>query len=314
MSVQTEIEDAIFDWADLVLNPQTPGYQTLTNTGSLGAFIGITVPGLASNTYDIDVKPDGGTLRKLHLDILITDSWSVIISKIQAALLTATGGNESVFFYGGLIKFMSGTAGAASSMLVAAGTFGSAGGDLLAAINALGATYIATLNTPVAGTVPANPIPIVWGDENGIIPDKAYVTMKTIAFPQLGQAWESDIKIPPTPALPAAKPPDYQEMRIEKELTLSVQGFGYNSKDYLDTLQDSLNLPTIQEYLDSKFLAVRDFGTVTNIAAVLDGTNEKRWLLEVVFGVGLLLKDDGGGKGRNWIETVQWAGSYNPPA
>ena len=41
-------------------------------------------------------------------------------------------------------------------MLIAAGTSGSAGGDLIAAISALSDNYIANLETPVAGTFTAN--------------------------------------------------------------------------------------------------------------------------------------------------------------
>ena len=128
------------------------GYATISNTGSLGAFTGATVPAIASATYDLDVTIDGGGLNQLAVALLNTDDWDGIAAKIQTALRTATGSTETVAIVAGKIQITSATAGSTSTVLIAAGTAGSGGGDLLAAITALGATYTATLDTPVDGT------------------------------------------------------------------------------------------------------------------------------------------------------------------
>lgn len=129
----------------------TVGYAAISNTGSLGAFTGATVPALASATYDIDITVDG-TIHKLAVALLNTDSWSGICTKIQTALRTATSKLETVAVSGGKIVVTSATDGATSTILIEAGTTGSGGGDLLAAIDAIGATYVVSLDTPVDGT------------------------------------------------------------------------------------------------------------------------------------------------------------------
>ncbi len=132
-------------------NLDTAGYATITNTGSLGAFTGATVPALASATYDIDITVDG-TLTPVAVALLNTDSWTSIAAKIQAALRALTSSTETVTISSGKIKVTSASVGAASTIDIAAGTTGSGGGDLLAAINAIGATYVVSLDTPVDGT------------------------------------------------------------------------------------------------------------------------------------------------------------------
>ena len=130
----------------------TAGYQTISNTGALGTFVGATVPAIASATYDLDVTIDGGSLNQLAIALLNTDSWTGILAKIQTALRTATSSTETVALVDGKIKVTSATTNEASAVLIAAGTAGSGGGDLLAAITALSADYTATVDTAVAGT------------------------------------------------------------------------------------------------------------------------------------------------------------------
>lgn len=129
----------------------TNGYATISNTGSLGAFTGATVPALASATYDLDITVDS-TLRQTATALLNTDDWDGIAAKIQAALRALTSSTETVAISGGKIVVTSATEGATSTIVIAAGTAGSGGGDLLAAIDALGATYTTSLDTPVDGT------------------------------------------------------------------------------------------------------------------------------------------------------------------
>lgn len=133
---------------------RTIGYAEITNTGTLGAFVGATVPAIASATYDLDVTVDDGTAPEYQLAIALlnTDDWDGIATKIETALQTATGSTETVAIVSGAIRITSATSGENSGILIQAGTAGSGGGDLLAAITALSADYTATLATPVDGT------------------------------------------------------------------------------------------------------------------------------------------------------------------
>lgn len=128
----------------------TSGYAEISNTGLLGTFGSAVVPAIASATYDLDITVDG-TIRKTATALLNTDTWAQIAAKIQVALRALTLSTETVAIVNGKIKVTSATSGIASKIVIAAGTFGSLGGDLLAAINALGANYVVSLNAPVDG-------------------------------------------------------------------------------------------------------------------------------------------------------------------
>jgi len=114
------------------LSVDTAGYQTITNSGVAGNFVGANVPGIASDTYNISIAIDGVDHDNLAISILITDSWETILAAIQAALRTATSGLETVSIQNGKIKVTSATVGADSSVEI---TEGSTDG-LLAAIEA----------------------------------------------------------------------------------------------------------------------------------------------------------------------------------
>lgn len=128
------------------------GFATISNTGTLLTFGGAVVAGLASATYDLDITVDGGALRQTATALLITDTWDAIAGKIQVALRALTGSTETISVINGNIQVTSATGGAASAVLIAIGTAASGGGDILAAIDALGGTYLTSLDSPVAGT------------------------------------------------------------------------------------------------------------------------------------------------------------------
>lgn len=128
----------------------TSGYAEISNTGTLATFGSAVVPALPSATYDLDVTADS-TLRQVATALLVTDTWAQIAAKIQVALRALTTSTETVAIVNGKIKVTSATSGIASSILIAAGTAGSGGGDLLAAIDAIGATYVTSLDAPVDG-------------------------------------------------------------------------------------------------------------------------------------------------------------------
>lgn len=136
------------EFAAMTVTPVS-GYAEIANTGSVGTFASATVPALASATYDIDITIDGSE-HKLAVALLNSDSWAGICTKIQTALRSATSSTETVAISGGKIRVSSATTGPSSVVLLEAGTTGSGGGDLIAAINAL-TGYTAYLEDPVDG-------------------------------------------------------------------------------------------------------------------------------------------------------------------
>ncbi len=133
----------------------TAGYQNIKNTGTLGIFGSATVPAIPSETYDIDITVDG-TLHKLAVALLVTDTWAEICTKVQTALRAATSKLETVKIVGSYINIASVTPGATSSILIAAGTTGSSGGDLLTAVNALAdGEYVISLQEAIPGSTVA---------------------------------------------------------------------------------------------------------------------------------------------------------------
>lgn len=132
----------------------TSGYQTISNTGSLGEFDPATVAGIATQTnYELDITVDG-TLHKLNnISIAITDTWTLVATAIQAALRSFTSSTETVEIdVDKKIRVTSATDGEASTILISSGTAGGGSGDLLAVITALGATYTATVDTAIPGS------------------------------------------------------------------------------------------------------------------------------------------------------------------
>lgn len=100
----------------------TSGTAAISNaTGSLGTITGATVPALPSRTYNIDISIDGSN-HPLAVALLVTDSWTQIAAKLQAALRTATSSTETVAIAGGKIVVTSATTGASSVVVIAAGS------------------------------------------------------------------------------------------------------------------------------------------------------------------------------------------------
>jgi uncharacterized phage protein gp47/JayE len=133
------------------------GYQEVDSSPVV--FNGITVPGVATNTYDLDVTIDGGVLNQLSFSINVTDDWDTIFQSIESALQTATGSTETVVIIDGRMRITSATTGASSAVLIAAGTAGSGGGDILAYIDASIANMTTTIIAAVAGSAGRADIP-----------------------------------------------------------------------------------------------------------------------------------------------------------
>ncbi len=111
-----------------------------------GAPAGSVVPGIAAATYDFDVTIDGGGLQQNTITTAGGEDYDAIAALMSTAV---TGG--SVAFVGGSFRVTSATTGTGSAATVAAGTLGSGGGDLFAAIDTA-ATVTTTFPTPTGGT------------------------------------------------------------------------------------------------------------------------------------------------------------------
>lgn len=126
----------------------TAGYQ---NVVVFLATLGTFVTALPADTYDFDVTIDGGPLQQLSITTVGGETYTAI-----AALMSAVIVGGSVAYSDTLSAFVitSSTSGVTSTMLVTAGTFGSTGGDLFAALTVFDFPKTFTFNTPVVGTSP----------------------------------------------------------------------------------------------------------------------------------------------------------------
>lgn len=136
------------DFLTVAQTLQTTGAQAISSTPT--TFIGGTVPAISAATYDLDVSADTVVVRQLSVALTASDDWDTIAAALQTALRAATGGSETVVISSGEILAKSGTQGAGSSIRITAGTAGSGGGDLLAAIDGL-AGYTTTVEDEVDG-------------------------------------------------------------------------------------------------------------------------------------------------------------------
>ena len=128
------------------------GSQEISNTGSLGAFVGSTVPAIATQTdYELDVTVDGVLYQLATISINVADDWDGVCDAIQTSLRTATSSAETCEIVGDNIRISSITYGASSTIVIAAGTAGTGSGDLLAVIDAIGATYTTSIETAEDG-------------------------------------------------------------------------------------------------------------------------------------------------------------------
>lgn len=110
--------NAVYDAPVAGTAAPTAGYATITNVGS--TFTGATVPALPSATYKINISING-TNYTLSVALLVTDTWTQIAAKIQAALRTATSSTETVAIASDKIKVTSATTGITSLVVIAKG-------------------------------------------------------------------------------------------------------------------------------------------------------------------------------------------------
>ena len=121
----------------------TIGYQDITNTGALGAFVADTACGITNGSYDLDVDVDAVATAQESIALLATDTWEGVATKLSAM------SGVTVAIVDGAIRVTSATEGGASAVSLAIGT--GDGTDLLETITDLSADYTAILGTPVDG-------------------------------------------------------------------------------------------------------------------------------------------------------------------
>ena len=118
---------------------------------------GTVVPGVATQNWEVDVTIDGGALQQLAIAVNIADDYDTIAATLSTAI---TGGTCA--FVNGAFVVTSGTTGASSTVVVAAGTLGTTS-DLFAAITAAAAgNPVIYFETPEdGGTAVTAAIPLV---------------------------------------------------------------------------------------------------------------------------------------------------------
>lgn len=161
-SVTTTVNTAVAGVDDM----ETSGYQDISFATSI---LGTDAAGLAAADYAIDINIDSGGNNQLTVTVTgVTMTYAQIAAAIQAALRVATASTETVVVTDGVIRTTSATTGLTSTVVIAAGTAVTGGGDIIAALSG-------TIETAVNGT---DQISFYVGNyqlgENGL-PRNAYV-------------------------------------------------------------------------------------------------------------------------------------------
>ena len=110
--------------------PATSGSDSVS---IFGAPAGAVVPGLAAASYDFDITIDGGGLLKKVIVVAGTESYNALAALMNAQVT----GVATITYTGGAFVATSATTGVTSTVVLAAGTFGSGGGDLFTAIDVI---------------------------------------------------------------------------------------------------------------------------------------------------------------------------------
>lgn len=130
---------------------------------------------------------------------------------------------------------------------------------------------------------------VIWSDENGPRPQLPYVTLKLSSKRFKNYDFYAD--------------PDadgMQEVKGDRELTLTMEYFGVDPLDALQSVVDKLRLHTIQGTFYAAGYTVFDTAQVQDISALLDGVQrEQRATLDLFIRTKVTQTDDIG-----YIETV----------
>jgi len=132
---------------------------------------------------------------------------------------------------------------------------------------------------------------LIWADGNAPRPALPYVSMKVMGMRRVKGDWYSeDIG---TNGL--------QTVKGDREFTLSIQRFGTDSVEALDTLANKLRLTTIIDKFNNAKLPIVSAEDVVDVAALLDKSQiEPRASLDVFMRMKSVLTDNVG-----YIDTVE---------
>jgi len=139
------ITSPTFGNASTVTVTDGPTTQGTADAAVAPATLGTFVTVLAAATYDFDVTIDGGALQTLSITTVGGETYAAI-----AALMSAVVVGGSVSYVDSAFRVTSTTTGPTSAATIAAGTFGSGGGDLFAALVAAD-TVVITFPAAVNG-------------------------------------------------------------------------------------------------------------------------------------------------------------------
>jgi len=124
---------------------------------------------------------------------------------------------------------------------------------------------------------------IIWDNENGPRPNKAYISLRITTISKVGQS--------------NYQPPDNNGDRLivyNEDFTLSIFSYGKSTDDNLQILKDSLQKELVIQYMRDNGIAIRNENDITDISTLIDSTREERFLYEVFFGMGHCIKENVG--------------------
>jgi hypothetical protein len=113
---------------------------------------------------------------------------------------------------------------------------------------------------------------VVYAGAKGVRPEKPYLTIRITSHVAIGGTERIDGEDAGDPTA---------TMRQLREASVSIQGFGEDSLDWLDTIQTSLDSPDSLTLQDEWGIAALLRSPVTEISALLDNEEEQRFSLEL---------------------------------
>lgn len=132
---------------------------------------------------------------------------------------------------------------------------------------------------------------LIWADGNAPRPALPYATMKVMGMRRVKGDWYSE----------SIGLDSLQKVKGDREFTLSIQRFGADSVEALDTLANKLRLTTVIDKFNNAKLPIVDAEDVVDVAALLDKAQiEPRASLDVFMRMKSSLTDQVG-----YIDTVE---------
>lgn len=148
----------------------------------------------------------------------------------------------------------------------------------------------------------AGSTPVIWADQAAPPPDGLFLTLKITSRIQIGQDYVGD---PDEVTGLALK-------RGDRELMLSIQGFGDGALQALADIEEAFNVPLLHEDLEGKNIAVIGSNGLSDITGLFGSFREERASIDVRLRVAVpFYEEQPGGVNVGVIESTDMEGTVD---